>query len=190
MRLLSSLPGVEFDEAGSSHEALNAIRARVPDVVVLDINLNTGSGLELLRRIHLANSAIRIVMFSMHAEPIYAARAIKAGASGYVCKSAAADELATAVRRVVAGERYIDQDIAGDLAFSPLKSLDDPLESLTNREIEILRLLGDGQSLSGIAETLGIAYKTVANTCTRLKEKLGLERTADLIRVSIESRKG
>jgi DNA-binding NarL/FixJ family response regulator len=123
----------------------------------------------------------------MHSEPIYASRAIEAGAYGYVSKSAAAEELAVAVKRVAEGQRYLDSTIAGELVLSNIR-LEDPLRKLTNREVEILRLLGDGNSLQGIADTLGIAYKTVANSCSRLKEKLGLQRTADLIRFSIENR--
>lgn len=187
-RLLSSLAGARITEAGTSHEALAIFRTEQPDVVVLDINLGGGSGLELLKRFQIENAASRVVMFSMHAEPIYASRAIKAGAFGYVSKSAGADELATAVAKAASGERYLDRDTASKLAFN-LYPAEDPLQNLTNREVEILRLLGDGKSLSGIAETLGIAYKTVANSCSRLKEKLGLERTADLIRVSLETRR-
>lgn len=187
-RLLSSLVGARISEAGTSHEALAIFRAERSDVVVLDINLGGGSGLELLKRFQIENAAARVVMFSMHAEPIYASRAIKAGAFGYVSKSAGADELAMAVSKAMTGERYLDRDTASKLAFN-LYPAEDPLQNLTNREVEILRLLGDGKSLSGIADTLGIAYKTVANSCSRLKEKLGLERTADLIRVSLETRR-
>lgn len=187
-RLLSTLAGAKIFEAGTPHEALAIFKAEQPDVVVLDINLGGGSGLELLKRFQIENATSRVVMFSMHAEPIYASRAIKSGAFGYVSKSAGADELATAVTKAASGERYLDRDTASKLAFN-LYPAEDPLQNLTNREVEILRLLGDGKSLSGIAETLGIAYKTVANSCSRLKEKLGLERTADLIRVSLETRR-
>lgn len=187
-RLLSSLPGAQVSEAGSPQEALSKFKSERPNVVVLDINLNAGSGLELLKRFQIENAASRIVMFSMHAEPIYASRAIKSGAFGYVSKSAGADELVTAVSKAASGERYVDPDTASKLALN-LYPTEDPLQSLTNREVEILRLLGDGKSLSAIAETLGIAYKTVANSCSRLKEKLGLERTADLIRLSLETRR-
>jgi two-component system, NarL family, invasion response regulator UvrY len=121
----------------------------------------------------------------MHAEPIYAARALRLGARGYVSKSAGADELVTAVKKVAEGGRYVEREIAGELAFTQL-SAEDPLQQLTMREIEILRLLGEGNSLTEIAQTIGVAYKTVANTCSIIKSKLGVERTADLIRVSME----
>jgi DNA-binding NarL/FixJ family response regulator len=123
-------------------------------------------------------------MFSMHADPAYASRALRSGAVGFVGKSASADELIEAVKAAAAGQRYIDRRLASEMVLNPVEG--DPLSSLTNRETEILRLLGEGKSLNEIANTFGIAYKTVANTCTRLKEKLGVDRTADLIRISLE----
>jgi DNA-binding NarL/FixJ family response regulator len=186
-RLLATISGAEIFEAADSQEALAQCRAVVPDVVVLDINLNGSSGLELLRRLKSEEIPARIVMFTMHSEPSYAMRALKAGAAGYVSKSADADELVTAVKKVAVGDRYLDRLMASDLVFSSAVT-DDPLHKLSNREVEILRLLGEGKSFAEIASTFGIAYKTVANSCSRLKEKLGVERTADLIRLSVERR--
>lgn len=187
-RLLAATPGAVVLEAGTAHEALAICRKESPDVVILDINLEGASGLELLRRLRLENPSVRVLMFSMHAEPIYANRALKAGAYGYVCKSAGAEELTTAVARVAEGERYLDSTMAGELVMSSVRA-EDPLRKLTNREIEILRMLGEGKSLQGIADAIGIAYKTVANSCGRIKEKLDLPRTSDLIRFSIENRR-
>lgn len=187
-RLLMSIPDAEIFEAETADEALDVAVREIPNVIVLDINLEGASGLEFLRRLKTKELSCRTVMFSMHSEPAYAARAIKAGADGYVCKSARADELTRAVASVAAGERYIDTSIAGEMAYAGSDG-DDPLRRLTNRELEILRLLGEGHSLQGIADTIGIAYKTVANSCSRIKDKLDLERTADLIRFSIENRK-
>ncbi len=186
-RLLGAIPRAEIHEAATAQEALAIFRKEQPSVTVLDINLDGSSGLELLQRLRGEQKGARIVMFTMHAEPSYAARAIRAGAMGYVSKSAAADELVTAVKRVAEGEKYLNRELASDLVFAPAHS-EDPFNNLSNREVEILRLLGDGKSLSQIASTFGIAYKTVANSCSRLKIKLGLDRTADLIRISIESR--
>lgn len=187
-RLLTSIPNAVVIEAATAHEALNLARKEAPDVLVLDINLEGASGLELLRRLRIESPNVRVLMFSMHAEPIYANRALKAGAYGYVCKSADASELTTAVVRVAEGERYLDSTIAGELVMSSVRA-EDPLRKLTNREIEILRMLGEGKSLQGIADAIGIAYKTVANSCGRIKEKLDLARTSDLIRFSIENRR-
>jgi DNA-binding NarL/FixJ family response regulator len=187
-RLLASIPDTALFEAATAHEALAIVRREAPDVVVLDINLEGASGLELLRRIKIERTAARVLMFSMHAEPIYASRAIKAGASGYVCKSAGSNELVTAVLKVAAGGTYLDSTMASELVLNNVGA-DDPLRKLTNREIEILRMLGEGKSLQGIADAIGIAYKTVANSCGRIKEKLDLPRTSDLIRFSIENRR-
>jgi DNA-binding NarL/FixJ family response regulator len=102
-----------------------------------------------------------------------------------VSKSAGADELVTAVKRVAEGGRYVEREIAGELAFVQLPS-EDPLQQLSTREVEVVRLLGEGSSLAEIAETMGVAYKTIANTCSAVKTKLGVQRTADLIRLSME----
>jgi two-component system invasion response regulator UvrY len=182
-RLLATISGAEIHEAATSQDAMTLSRSVNPDVVVLDISLDGSSGLELLRRLKAENGAQRVVMFSMHSEPGYAMRALKAGAAGYVSKSADAGELVTAVKKIAGGDRYLDRSVANELVFSA--STDDPLRKLSNREIEILRLLGEGKSLGEIADTFGVAYKTIANTCSRLKEKLGVERTADLIRLSV-----
>jgi two-component system invasion response regulator UvrY len=183
-RLLSLLPDSDVSEAGTVEEGYQAYLREKPAVVVLDINLAGGSGLELLTRLRSADHEARVVMFSMHADPAYANRALRSGALAFVGKSASADELIEAVKAASAGRRYIDKRLASDMVLNPVEG--DPLSSLTNRETEILRLLGEGKSLNEIANTFGIAYKTVANTCTRLKEKLGVERTADLIRISLE----
>jgi two-component system, NarL family, invasion response regulator UvrY len=184
-RLLSEMEDVQIYEAASGEEALTLFAKERPELVLLDLNLTGIGGLELLRRLLAEDEKVRVVVFSMHAEPIYAARALRLGALGYVSKSAGADELITAVRRVAEGGRYVEREIAGELAFTQL-STDDPLQQLTTREIEILRLLGEGNSLTEIAKSIGVAYKTVANTCSIIKSKLGVERTADLIRVSME----
>jgi DNA-binding NarL/FixJ family response regulator len=184
-RLLSAMEGFELSEAATGHEALELFRRERPELVLLDLNLDGIGGLELLRRLLAEDENVRIVVFSMHAEPIYAARALRLGARGYVSKSAGADELLTAVKRVAEGGRYVEREIAGELAFNQISG-EDPLQQLTTREIEILRLLGEGNSLTEIAECIGVAYKTVANTCSIIKSKLGVERTADLIRVSME----
>lgn len=188
-RLLLELPGISVLEAGNGQDALALFRKETIDIVLLDLNLAGIGGLELLRRMRKENDKARIIVFSMHSEPLYAARALRLGARGYVSKSAASDELLTAIRRVSEGGHYIERELASQLAIS-MYGGDDPLQQLTTREIEILRLLGEGRSMSQIAESFGVSYKTVANTCSIMKSKLGLDRTADLIRTSIELFKG
>ncbi|CCB65834.1 MULTISPECIES: response regulator transcription factor [unclassified Hyphomicrobium] len=175
-------------ETSGIEEALTVYRQERPDVVVLDLNLEGAGGLEVLRQILATDGNARVVVFSMHHEPIYAVRALRGGARGYVSKSAPVEELIAAIRKVRAGEQYIDRDLASRIAVSQISS-DDPLQSLSIREVEILRMLGQGKSMTAISENLGIAYKTVANICTQMKVKLGVDRTADLIRLAIETLK-
>ncbi len=183
-RLLSTLPDAQVIEAATAAEGFDHYTREKPDVVVLDINLAGGSGLALLERLRQSDPKARVVMFSMHADASYANRALKSGATGFVSKTARAEELIEAIKLARSGQRYIDKSLATAMALGA--GYGDPLSVLTMRETDILRLLGDGRSLTGIATTLGIAYKTVANTCTRMKEKLGVERSADLIRIAIE----
>lgn len=184
-RLLLDAGGIDIDEAASGQQALELSARERYDVVILDLNLEGLGGFELLSRL-LKDARQRIIVFSMHGEPLYAARAMRLGAKGYVSKSAAADELVAAVRRVANGGTYVERELANQLASGVIARGGDPLQQLTTREIEILRLLGDGRSMSDIAAALRVSYKTVANTCSIMKSKLGLERTADLIRMSLE----
>jgi two-component system invasion response regulator UvrY len=192
-RLLTSAGNIECLEAENGRDALTLFRDHRPDVVVLDLNLPGGiGGLELLRRLiledHAGTAPARVLVFSMHTDAIYAARALQAGARGYISKDAAPDEIVLAARRVAAGGGYLEHGIAEELALQRVSGGAHPMLELTGRDLDILRLLGEGRSLAEIAGALGIAYKTVANTCTRLKGKLGVARTADLVRVAIEMR--
>jgi DNA-binding NarL/FixJ family response regulator len=110
---------------------------------------------------------------------------LRAGAAGYLSKNASPEELLEAVSRVAAGGRYIEAEIAQGLALQASES-GNLLERLSERDLEIMRLLGDGHGLSNIADALGVSYKTIANTCTQIKAKLGVARTADLVRLSID----
>jgi len=182
-RLLATDGDHEVKLAATGREALILARSFRPDLVILDLNLPGLGGLELLRRL-VAIEAGKILVLSMHAEPLYARRSLEAGAHGYVSKNAAPDELLAAARRVAAGGRYIEAEIAQALA---LGAGAETLNALSPRELEIMRLLAAGSSLAEIAEALGASYKTIANTCTLIKSKLGVARTADLVRLAIET---
>jgi DNA-binding NarL/FixJ family response regulator len=182
----AELPGVRIIEAATGREALALARTEQPAVVVLDLNLPGLGGLELLRRMVAAHPAARVMVLSMHAEALYATRALRAGAVGYLSKNASPEELVAAVRRVAEGGRYIEAEIAQRLALQAVGETANLMERLTERDLEIIRLLGDGYGLSCIAEALGVSYKTVANTCSQIKAKLGVARTVDLVRLSIE----
>lgn len=186
-RLMSHLPESRLMEAENVNETMAILRKTSVDVILLDLNLEGLSGLELVRRILVEHPKARIIVFTMHAEALYALCALRMGAKGYVSKGAAAVELLAALRHVAGGGTYIERELAGRLAASEFSGTD-PLSTLTTREVEIMRLLGEGKSLGGIAQSLGVAYKTVANTCSLLKQKLGLQSTAALIKLSIDSR--
>jgi DNA-binding NarL/FixJ family response regulator len=184
-RLLATLDEGEILEAANGQDALALLKARKPALVILDLNLPGLGGLELLRRmIHAGAPAILVL--TMHAEPLYARRALEAGAAGYVTKNASPDELLTAVRRVTAGGRYVEAELAQALA-APASGGRRSLDNLTARELEIMRLLAKGASLAEIADAVGVGYKTVANNCGQIKSKLGVSRTADLVRLAIET---
>jgi DNA-binding NarL/FixJ family response regulator len=184
-RMLATVQAVEVVEAANGRDALALARQERPDLVILDLNLPGLGGLELISRLLLDDRSRRILVLSMHAEPLYAARALDAGAIGYLSKNASPDELLEAVRKVAAGGRYVEADIAQAMAVGG-GAAGEPIRRLSTRDLEILRLLAAGKSLAEIAEALGVGYKTVANTCTQIKTKLGLSRTADLVRFSIE----
>jgi two-component system invasion response regulator UvrY len=187
-RLLASETGISILEAETGHEAMEIWRRERPNLVILDLSLTDSSGLELLRRLIQLDKGAKILVLSMHSESVYAARALQAGARGYVSKSAGADEFVNAVRQIGKGGHYIEREIAAELAVAKYTQKN-PLDQLTTREIDILRLLGQGKSYAQIAAAVGVSYKTVANTSSLLKQKLAVETTADLIRLSIESRK-
>jgi DNA-binding NarL/FixJ family response regulator len=182
--LLTSAMHTEILEAATGRDALLRQRRERPDIVLLDLNLPGIGGLELLRRMLMEDKAARILVLSMHVEPLYVTRAMEVGARGYLSKNTSADELLTAVRRVMGGGRYIENEIAQELALhsvGPGRGLPD----LTERELEIMRLLADGMSLTEIADALAVGYKTVANGCSQIKAKLGVTRTNELVRLAM-----
>ena len=182
--LLTSVADTQISEAATGRDALLRLRQDRPDLVLLDLNLPGIGGLELLRRMLLEDKTVRILVLSMHAEPLYATRAMEIGARGYLSKNASAEELLTAGRRVAEGGRYIENEIAQELALQKLSPGHD-LQDLTARDLEIMRLLAEGMSLTEIADALGIGYKTAANACSHIKAKLGVTRTNDLVRMAM-----
>ena len=184
-RMLAMVSEAEILEAATGRESLVIARGQSLDLIILDLNLPKLGGVELVARLRQIGTT-PILVLSMHAEPLYVTRALNAGAQGYVSKNASPDELLTAIRRVGAGGRYVEQEIAQALALqtsTPASSL----AQLAPRDLEILRQLAAGRSLSEIADVLGLGYKTIANNCSLIKTKLGVTRTADLLRLALEA---
>jgi two-component system, NarL family, invasion response regulator UvrY len=186
--LLEADPGVEVIEAQDGASGLAAFFDLKPDVAVIDINLPGHSGLELLRRIIDEAPEARLVVFSMNDDPIVASRAIQAGAKGYIAKNDDPALFAGAVRQVAGGGLYLHPEMARQIAFLRAGGNTDELSSLNPREVEILRLLAAGRTMAQIADLLDVSYKTVANNCTQLKQKLGARSAMDLMRIALSAR--
>ena len=163
---------------------MSAVLDLAVDLIVLDLNLPGLGGLELLRRLIRTVPKVPVLIFSQRAEAIYATKALEAGAQGFVSKNALPEEFLEAIDAVLGGGIAVEKSIQREMAMRDLAE-DAYLRPLTERDIEILRLLAAGNSLAEIAGKLGIAYKTVANTLSRIKEKLGAGQTSDLVRIAI-----
>jgi len=188
--LFADDPEMVILEASDAESGERVCREDRPDICVLDINLPTVSGFELARRILEHDASARIIMFSMNDDPIFAARAIEIGAKGYVSKSGDPYDLVEAIREVSKGGTYLPAAIAQRIAFAGPALAQSPLSKLTSREIEILRLLSAGKSLSEIAWMVQSSYKTIANTSSIMRQKLGLRTSAELVRFAIENNLG
>jgi DNA-binding NarL/FixJ family response regulator len=182
--LRASDPEVEVADAADGEAGFDAYVSFAPDVAAIDINLPGLSGFELTRRILRRDPAARIVIFSMNDDPAFAARAIEAGAKGFVAKNDDPLLFVEALRQVAAGGAYLPAELARKLAFA---KAGDGLAQLSPRDLEILRLLAAGDTMAAIADKLNISYKTVANNCTALKQKLGARSSMDLMRRAIET---
>ncbi|QIG93590.1 MULTISPECIES: response regulator transcription factor [Bradyrhizobium] len=180
-------PEIILLEAADAESGERAFVAEKPDLCVIDINLPTVSGFELARRILSHDASARLIMFSMNDDPVFAARAIDIGAKGYVSKTGDPNDLVEAVREVGNGGVYLPPAIARNVAFARPGFAQNPLSKLTSREMEILRLLSSGKSLSEIAWLVHSSYKTVANTSSIMRQKLGVRTSAELVRLAIES---
>ena len=170
-------------EAASSDELLTLLRSRRVDVVVLDLTLGDRDGLELLKQIRSEFPRLPVLILSMHSEEIYALRALRSGASGYVQKEEAPEMLLEAIRHIAAGGTYLSramsERVAADAARGNPSLL--PHERLSDRELEILRLLGAGRSVTEIANALHLSVKTVSTHRTHIVMKTGLRTNADIV---------
>ena len=184
-RILSAHADLEVaGEAADGGQALGLVRANGYDIALVDMSMPGLSGIDLIKRLKLERPKLRILVLSMHGEDQYAARALKAGASGYLNKDSASELLVGAIRKIAAGGVHIGEAAAASLVSSEQR----PHQALSDREFEVLRLLVDGKSPTHIAEQLHLSVKTVSTHKTRLLEKLNLKSTADLVRYAIENK--
>ena len=183
-RILAATPDLQVaGEAASGDAALALVKANDYDIAMLDMSMPGLSGLDLIKRLKVEKPKLRILVLSMHGEKQYAARALKAGASGYLNKDSASQLLLGTLRKIAAGGVHI-----GDAAAAALLQAGAglPHEALSDREFEVLRLLVAGLGPSEIGERLHLSVKTVSTHKTRILEKLNLKSTADLVRYALE----
>jgi DNA-binding NarL/FixJ family response regulator len=175
-------------EAGNAAEALSLARTVEADVVLLDISLPGPSGLDILNAMMVERPDQSVLILSMHPEDQYAVRMLKAGASGYITKERAAEELVTAVRKVAAHGRYVSPELAERLAADLQKPLARPAhELLSDREFEVFRMLASGKTLKEIAEALALSEKTITTYRARVLEKLNLRNNVELTHYAIKN---
>ena len=175
-------------EAEDSGGAISGIGTNPPDVVLVDISLKNESGLELVKTLKNQFPELAVIVLSMHDEALYAERALHAGARGYVMKRETTKNVLTAIRRVLVGDIYVSDRVVNSMAkrmSSRKTAAAEPVERLSDRELEIFRLLGQGRTPSQIAEDLRLSLKTVQAYCARAKEKFGVTSLTELLRAAI-----
>jgi DNA-binding NarL/FixJ family response regulator len=174
-------------EASSGQEALASIRDNDYDVAVLDMSMPGRSGIELIRQVKDERPKLRILVLTMHSEQQYAVRALKAGASGYLTKESAPDQLVAAIRRIAAGGAFVSSETAEQLALDVNRAPGGPPHTLlSDREFQVFELIVSGKSVTDIARQLALSVKTVSTHKTRILNKMGVTSEAELVRYALE----
>lgn len=186
-RILNDVPGVRVvGEAASGEEALEVVRQKAPDVLLMDVSMPGIGGLEATRKLVQNYSDLKVIVVSVHSEEPFPSRMLKAGASGYLTKGCAVNEIVAAINAVYAGERYISADIAQTLALKMTPGGDlSPFDVLSPREMQVMLMLTQGQRLQVISDKLCLSPKTVSTYRHRLYEKLGVDSDVDLARLAM-----
>jgi two-component system invasion response regulator UvrY len=186
-RMLEDAGVTDVLEARDAASGYKLYRRHHPNVVIVDLAMQGSglSGLPLIRRINAHDPSTRILVFSMHSDPIIVARALEAGATGYVLKDTSPAELMKAFEKVRVGTPYLHGDLAMQVALVHTPARQNPLAELTPRELQTLALLAEGKPYGRIAEELNVSYKTVVNVCSQLRQKLDVRSLAELIRSAV-----
>ncbi len=179
---------VTFGEAKTAQETVELVHRHDWDVVILDISMPGKSGLDILDDVKRLRPKLPILLLSMHPEEQFARRALKSGAAGYLTKESVTEELKEAVRKVVAGGRYVSATLAEKLAVDLREGADTPLhERLSDREFQVLRMIASGKTVKDIGEELSLSVKTVSTYRARILEKSGMKTNAELIRYALQT---
>jgi two-component system invasion response regulator UvrY len=184
--LLESAGDIEVIAEMDSGEAINQQIGKIsPDVIVMDLSMQGMGGIEAIRRVRLKNAKVRILVFTMHDNVAFVEQAMDAGANGYITKNNAGNVLVQAIRKVHAGEGYVDEKLTEQLSLRQNLGTGTVLGSLSRREFQIFCKFAEGLSVQEIADELSLSIKTVANYQTQIKEKLGISSTAELVKLAI-----
>ncbi|OPY76839.1 MAG: Response regulator UvrY [Syntrophorhabdus sp. PtaU1.Bin058] len=188
-QILASREGmVVEDEAGSGQEVLSKITKKDFDLILLDISMPGRNGLEILKDIKVMQPKLPVLILSMHPEEQYAVRMLRAGAAGYLTKASAPQELISAIQKVSTGGKYVTTSLAEKLAFELDAGAEKPHhERLSNREYEVMLKLASGQTVSEVAEELCLSAKTIATYRTRILEKMGMKKNAELTLYAVKN---
>ena len=177
-------------ESGSAASAMRQIERHAPDVVIVDISLEDAHGLDLVEQIRSEHPSVRVIVFSMYDESVYAERAIRAGASGYVMKTEPTQTVVKAIQAVIEGEVYLSRRISSRILSKVIRQQDYKVgtatEKLTDREMTVFQLLGEGNSVRDIADQLDLSRKTIETYRRRAKEKLGFDSVAELLQYAVQ----
>jgi two-component system, NarL family, invasion response regulator UvrY len=163
-------------------------RRHSPDMTIVDLSFQGSSlaGLALIRRIKSYDRQARVLVLSMHSDPIVVSRALHAGAMGYIIKDTATEDLVRAIECVLSGQKYLSDELARKMAFAGIGVAGSPLANLTPRELQTLGLLAEGKAYGSIAADLNVSYKTVVNTCWQLRQKLEARNLPELVRTAVQ----
>jgi DNA-binding NarL/FixJ family response regulator len=176
--------------AEDAFQAMQAIKDVRPDMVIVDISLKDTSGMDLIKDVKIQYPNLPILILSMHDESLYAERALRAGAKGYIMKHEATEQVITAIRRVLAGQIYVSDTMAAKmvtkLATGAAQPSASPVESLSDRELEVFRLIGEGHKTRDVADKLHLSVKTIETYRAHIKEKLGFKDGNELFRFAVE----
>ena len=188
--IIEETPGMMVgDEASNGQETIEKVRKSDFDIVLLDISMPGRSGLEIIKELKSEKPDLSVLILSMHPEEQYAVRVLKAGASGYLTKESAPDELITAIRKASIGRKYISSSLAEKLAFDLEIDAEKPLhETLSDREYEVMRMIASGKTISEIAKKLFLSVKTISTYRSRILEKTGMKSNAELTHYALKNR--
>lgn len=187
-RILEDTKMARVVTATSLADGYRLYRANKPDLIIVDLSIKSAmlGGLSFVRRLRMHDKKTPILVLSMHRDPMIVRRALELGVTGFVLKDAPSEEFLNAFNRVRQGKAYLSQEVASDVVFSEARSTASPFKSLTLRELQTLQLIAEGKPYGVIAQELNVSYKTIANTCSQIKNKLGARSLPELMRIALK----